>query len=56
MSNGSDDTWRIWNDLKRKEEELGAAAAGFAGRGLDQIGRVDRVRKALGDSGRSHGA
>ena len=56
MSNGGNDTWRIWNDLKRKEEELGGAAAGFVGWGLDQIGRVDRVRKALDDSGRSHGA
>ena len=51
MSDGTNDTWRVWHDLKRKEEALGDAAGGFAGWGLAQIGRVDRVRKALDDSG-----
>jgi hypothetical protein len=51
MSDGSNDTWRIWNELKRKEDELGSAAGTFASWGLEQLGRVDRVRKALDDSG-----
>ena len=51
MSDGGKDTWRIWNDLERKEAELGTAAGTFIGWGLGQLGRVERVRKALDDSG-----
>jgi len=51
MSDGGNDTWRIWNDLKRKEAELGTAAGTFIGWGLGQLGRVERVRQALDDSG-----
>lgn len=58
MSDGTKDTWRVWNDLRRKEEELDGASGGFAGAGafgigwgLEQLGRVNRVRKALDDSG-----
>jgi hypothetical protein len=68
---GTSTTWRIWNDLKRKEDELKwggpqpglgpqfdsigrvadtAAHLGIAW-GREQMGRVNRVRKALDDSG-----
>jgi hypothetical protein len=55
MSDGGNDTWRVWRDLRRKEEEVDGGVRGFAragiGWGLDQLGRVERVRKALDDSG-----
>jgi hypothetical protein len=68
---GTGTTWRVWNDLKRKEDELKwggpqpglgpqfdsmgrvadtAAHLGIAW-GREQMGRVNRVRKALDDSG-----
>jgi hypothetical protein len=68
---GSSTTWRVWSDLKRKEDELkwggpqpglgtqydsmgrvadAAAHLGIAW-GREQMTRVNRVRKALDDSG-----
>jgi hypothetical protein len=68
---GTSTTWRVWNDLKRKEDELkwggpqpglgpqydsmgrvadAAAHLGIAW-GREQMGRVNRVRRALDDSG-----
>jgi len=52
MSDGTNDTWRVWSALQRKEDELGGAGGYLAvGWGLEQIGRVNRVRRALEESG-----
>ena len=67
---GTGDAWRVWNDLRRKEDELKWCGhqAGFGqsydsmGRpadasctswGYERLGRVERVRQALADSGPS---
>jgi hypothetical protein len=55
MSDGTNDTWRVWHDLQRKEEALDGTAGSLVmvvgGWGFEQLGRVNRVRKALDDSG-----
>ncbi|MFZ3287925.1 MAG: DUF6861 domain-containing protein [Telluria sp.] len=72
MGYGTTDTWRVWSDLRRKEDDLkwcghrpgseqhydsmgraAHAASHLCGWGNEQMGRVDRVRQALAESGPS---
>jgi len=64
MGYGVNDIWRVWDDLTRKEDELKwdcgaqfdcmgrpASSSSHFGWEREQLGRVNRVRQALNDSG-----